>query len=419
MIKLKVRLNIHVMLGVTIVRISSFILHFLSALFMTFVAIQCNNIFMSNIYKESFTDSNGWSVIIPEDNCAYTSDDKQCFFKNIRSYDVKQEGMTLNILALIAAFEWISASFALYYLKESISWTPFISFIWNSSGVIVFMPFVMDLTILQAGLTAISLIAATMSQANDIFRETFHDLTSSHGKDQIFPPPSKRKNYHSTSVRDFRGYNIVVSPELLVNGQSQPKQKLTQTQTILHYSEYCTSASLLFLAVLILYMPDPLSWIVITCFVSILLCNLSGIAAHYSKLDQHNALDTPWYDLDWSKPGNHFKLLMLHSWSSLILALTILIYNSWYTLSSTDVPFFVRFTLYNLLVTFSAFGIFASICYIFSGTKRQDFSIFDKWMIRLDIGLTILSIASKLPIAYAVFYGVINMPGNNNKCNFF
>jgi len=194
---------------------------------------------------------------------------------------------------------------------------------------------------------------------------------------------------------------------------------LTHTQTVLHYTEYCTSASLLFLAVLMLYMPDPLSWTVITSFVSILLCNLTGIGAHYCKLDQHTTQPTSWYDLDWAKPGNHFKLFMLHSWSALLLALCVLIYNSWSSLSSTDVPLFVRFTLYNLLVTYSAFGIYASICYAFSGTKSENFENFDMWMVRLDYGLTVLSIAAKLPIAYAVFYGVINMPGASGTCKLF
>jgi hypothetical protein len=75
----------------------------------------------------------------------------------------------------------------------------------------------------------------------------------------------------------------------------------------------------------------------------------------------------PWYDLDWSKPGNHFKLFLLHSWSALLLALCVLIYTSWSSLSSTDVPLFVRFTLYKLLVTYSLFGVFANICYAAAG----------------------------------------------------
>jgi hypothetical protein len=38
---------------------------------------------------------------------------------------------------------------------------------------------------------------------------------------------------------------------------------------------------------------------------------------------------------------------------------------------------------------------------------------FDKWMERLDFGLTILSAAAKLPIAYTVFMGLIQEPGGS------
>ncbi len=91
-------------------------------------------------------------------------------------------------------------------------------------------------------------------------------------------------------------------------------------------------------------------------------------------------------------------------------------YNSWSHLSSTDVPLFVRFTLYNLLITYSLFGIYATICYAAAGNRRENFENFDMWMIRLDYGLSILSIAAKLPVAYAVFYGVIGMPSSEVSC---
>jgi len=397
-----------------ILRGFSFALHFISAIFLTFVAIRCGGSFSSNIYTEKFTDTEGYKTITPEVDCTEDKITFGCFFGITESYDVKQDGTKINILALLAAFEWISASFALYYIRDidpsNLYWTPFVSMFWNAAGVLIFMPYSMPLSILQTGITALSLLATTMAQINDIFRKniTENEVSDNKNKGSIF---QQNRRFHSTGVFDSKGYNIVVNQEM--------EKALTPTQTVLHYTEYCTSASLLFLAVLMLYMPDPLSWTVITSFVSILLCNLAGIGAHYCKLDQHNTQSTPWYDLDWSKPGNHFKLFMLHSWSALLLALCVLIYNSWASLSSTDVPLFVRFTLYNLLVTYSAFGIYASICYAFSGTKSENFENFDAWMVRLDYGLTILSIAAKLPIAYAVFYGVINMPGASGTCKLF
>lgn len=389
-----------------VLRIVSFSLHFLSAIFLAFVAARCGGAFSSHVYAESSTDLTGYEVISPQPPCDLSvSKDFKCFLSNTKTYDVNQDGMKLNVLALLAAFEWVSASFGLYYLYDVDSswfyWAPVVSNIWNAAGVIIFMPYTMPLDIFQLGVTALTFLVSSMAQINATFKKKEYRAQNSH--DPFFFP--------FTGVTDSRGYNVIVSNDSL--------QKLTPTQTILHYTEYCTSASLLFIAVSVLFMPDPLSWNVAVAFVSILLCNLTGIGAHYCKLDQHNTTPTAWYDLDWSKPGNHFKLFMFHSWSALLLALTILIYTSWNSLSSTDVPLFVRFTLYNLLVTYSAFGIWATVCYAFAGSRLSDFTKFNKWMVRLDYGLTILSLAAKLPVAYAVFYGLVAMPGSSNICKVF
>jgi hypothetical protein len=90
---------------------------------------------------------------------------------------------------------------------------------------------------------------------------------------------------------------------------------------------------------------------------------------------------------------------------------------AWVSLTSEDVPIWVRFILYNLLVTYSLFGIFATVCYTMAGS-RKDEANFNWWMENLDYGLSILSLAAKLPVAYTVFYGLVSMPGNDT-CKIF
>jgi hypothetical protein len=184
----------------------------------------------------------------------------------------------------------------------------------------------------------------------------------------------------------------------------------------MHYTEYCTSASLLFVAVLILFVPDPLSWAPLFGFTGILICNVTGIGAHNCKVDDDETAETQWYNLDWSRCGNHFKLFMLHSWFALISSMCIIIYLARDSLTSGDVPSWVRFILWNLLVTYTLFGVWATLCYAMMGRRREGDTNFDKWMERLDFGLTILSAAAKLPVAYTVFYGVVQEPGGN-VCN--
>jgi len=74
------------------------------------------------------------------------------------------------------------------------------------------------------------------------------------------------------------------------------------------------------------------------------------------------------------------------------------------------VPVWVRFIMWNLLVTYSVFGIVATVCYAFMRTRR-DQGRFDLWMGWLDWGLSVLSVAAKLPVAFTVYYGLVMQPG--------
>jgi hypothetical protein len=189
--------------------------------------------------------------------------------------------------------------------------------------------------------------------------------------------------------------------------------------TSMHYTEYCTSASLLFVAVLILYVPEPSSWAAIVGFTGILLCNLSGVCAHLCRqdgkaaeasghADGNNSYLSRALDMDWSNIRNHFKLYMLTAWVALFMAIFIIVYLSWDSFSSPDVPVWVRFILINLLVTYNLFGIWATVCYAIADMRGE-------WWADagLAYGLSILSVAAKLPIAYTVFYCLIGMPGDN------
>jgi hypothetical protein len=132
----------------------------------------------------------------------------------------------------------------------------------------------------------------------------------------------------------------------------------------MHYTEYCTSASLLFVGVLILYIPAPQSWASIIGFTGILLCNLTGVAAHLRKLDTaEERLELPFFDLDWGKIANHFKLYMIHSWIGMLMAVLIIVYLARDSFLNQDIPWWVRFILINLLVTYTLFGIWATSCY--------------------------------------------------------
>jgi hypothetical protein len=125
---------------------------------------------------------------------------------------------------------------------------------------------------------------------------------------------------------------------------------------------------------------------------------------------------------------------MIHAWIGLLMAVLIIVYLARDSFTSGDIPVWVRFILINLLVTYTLFGVFATVCYVMADsqeggddqgmilvgmeTDRAIGAGFKRWVgCRLGYGLTILSAIAKLPIAFTVFYGLIGMPGDE-KCMF-
>ena len=383
-------------------RLVTFLLHFVSAIFLVSVALSCNGGITTRAYTESFTDTAGFALVM--NATCQDPYSKECFYGLAQAYDVRQEGLQWNVFALLAGFEWLSASFALCYLLEfSHYWGLGACQLWNLLGVLLFMPYAMPLTLLQSSLTALSIIGgAVMQLAGEV--QSGLVMQGKGGNDLLF--------YANEGHGDW---DVVESGGRLWQVLKNPKQpgakvSPSQVRITLHYSEYCASASLLFVAVLILFIQDPLTWAATVGFTGVFLCNLAGIMAHLSKLDQHRKPETVWYNLDWVNDGNHFKLFILHSWTGLVLALGVILYLGKEDLINDGVPWWVRMVLWNLLVTFSLFGIFATVCYAWMGDRR-DQGRFDRWMVRLDWGLGVLSVAAKLPVAFTVYYGLVMAPG--------
>lgn len=385
----------------------TFLLHFGSALFLASVALSCSGRFTNLAYAESTTDSTGFALVM-NTTCGDPYS-KECFYGMAQTYDVRQEGLQWNVFALLAGFEWLSASFALYYIIEYSSqhyWGVFVCQVWNLAGILLFMPYAMPLTLLQSGLTGLSLIGgAVMQLAGEVQSGLAMRKHSGQTEEELLFYANAGQGDWDVVESGGRLWQV-----LKQNGSAGAKVSPSQVRVTLHYSEYCASASLLYVAVLILFIQNPLSWTAAVGFTGVFLCNLTGIMAHLSKIDQHRKPSTVWYNLDWVNDGNHFKLFMLHSWTGLGLALGIILYLGKENLTNSSVPWWVKMVLWNLLVTFSLFGIFATACYYWMGTRR-DQERFNRWMARLDWGLSILSVAAKLPVAFTVYYGLVMMPG--------
>ena len=93
-----------------------------------------------------------------------------------------------------------------------------------------------------------------------------------------------------------------------------------------------------------------------------------------------------------------------------------IIYTGRVALTDESVPGWVKFILWNLIVTYTLFGVWATICYNLAGTRLNE-QQFSTWIGRLDYGLTILSVAAKLPVAFTVYYGLVMKPGASDICS--
>lgn len=378
--------------GTQILRLLVFILHASAAIFIAFVATKCGASFISDSFTETLNSRHPGGYLVVTEGACKDPRNMSCFFGIPEVHDIAQRGLEWNVFALIAAFEWISASFALGHLSGNfdpskrtaadVSQIKLLCLVWNLAGALWLMPYTTPMSLMQAGATVLALLIATSVQ------------------------------YYPVGSEDDAG-------------------------VVMHYTEYCTSASFLFLGVLILYIPSPQSWAVIIGFTGILLCNLTGVAAHLCKLETAGVRGgLPVYDLDWGKTANHFKLYMIHAWIGLLMAMLVIVYLARESFTDGDIPWWVRFILMNLLVTYTLFGVWATACYAMADMRVKETD--SQWVVlvgkknekgmepgfrlwvssRLGYGLTILSAAAKIPIAFTVFYGLLGMPGEN-VCSVF
>lgn len=379
--------------GLRILSMAVFVIHASAAVFLAFVAGKCGASFVVDTFAETLGSRHPAGYLVVTERACGDPRNVSCFYGIPRAYDVAQRGLEWNVFALLAAFEWISASFALGHLSgnfdpakrppdNDVSQIKLLSLVWNLAGAIwLLVPG--HSSLLQLGITGLALMVATSVQ------------------------------YYPVGAED-------------------------SAAVVMHYTEYCASASLLFVGVLVLYIPNPPTWAVIVGFTGMLLCNLSGVAAHMCKLyTAAGRSQLPFFDLDWAKASNHFKLYMLHSWLGLLMAVLSIVYLARDSFADADIPWWVRLILINLLVTYGLFGVWATACYALADLQVRprpvrmqlmeeeelvDRSLdpgFARWVsCRLAFGLTVLSFAAKLPIALAVFFGLIGMPGDR-VCSVF
>jgi hypothetical protein len=97
--------------------------------------------------------------------------------------------------------------------------------------------------------------------------------------------------------------------------------------------------------------------------------------------------------------------LLQAAWISLLIPLTGLIYLTWDVLNSDDMPILVTLLIWNLLLSYSMFGIVPTFVYI-TGMGRKQLP----WL------LDLLNLTAKFPLPLIILSGFITRPGTTRFC---
>ena len=184
--------------------------------------------------------------------------------------------------------------------------------------------------------------------------------------------------------------------------------------TLLRYGEYCASAPLLFIAVLSVFALGPPSWTFILGFAGILLCNILGFPLHLLHVGAREAPNEVLKGEGDS--GNRLLNFMgFGNWHDIAVAELEMLRASWLGLSvglisiwcvgrtilfNASIPMFVLVVLWNMIFSYTMFGIAGTIFYLYDGLWKY-----------MDTTYDILSIVAKIPIAVSICIGFLQMPG--------
>lgn len=450
------------------IKISAFVLHALASLVILGVLFGCDTVrFGQRTTKMEPFDWKPWKSG-PGANATCNSRE-QCYRDAVPwADDEVMRGFKWNPYVLVFVFEWISASFALYYLRELRDVFKCVKnlkglltalpIVWNVLGVGVYVAWIVardsegtaEIVVVFCSFT----FACVVLLLYDSFRGMFLNLLSPY-----YVSTQGRYELHELHGRVWKVPLVGPDAAPLLERDAQLGELGVRLNVVLRYAEYTVTASLLYVAVLGVFVVEPPGWMAVCGYVSIFSCNVFGIPLHamHMLLDafvpyreatmrpdapsRQSTMPNPRISVNpstgarvgynqeeyvkgytgavWGRSDRMLsglagffgigkwkdfwvsKLYFLGgSWFSLMTGVLIILYVARGYLFSDVLPGFVLFALWNLIVTYAMFGFVGTVFYIFPGTWRY-----------MDVTLDILSLAAKLPIAVDVCIAFLQMPG--------
>ena len=317
-----------------------------------------------------------------------------CFRRDLPLYEATPGGLGWHLFALLGHFEWVSASFAFFYIRGPWArWSWWISSAMSATGSLLFLVsgklFVNEVAILMFALCG--------SVASFYL---YRDLNTG------------VQTRRTTTAWDTDSLRSVRAP-------------------VLRFLEYSITASELYVAVLAVFVIDAPAYMSLGGYALIAVCNLYGAMIHYSVATENvkqtltaRARGGPgtlrtlvvYAPLHGEEPGASFlprvwgsyiasnTSTLANSWMVFAIAMCLLFYQQTF-LFSADPPVFVVFAGWSLIVFYTSFGVWVTAVYAcppswFADTGSDPYAV-------LAVGLDVLSVGAKLSIVGALAGGFV------------
>ena len=108
------------------------------------------------------------------------------------------------------------------------------------------------------------------------------------------------------------------------------------------------------------------------------------------------------------EPWVNQMLLLNCAWLCLALPILGLVYLTRGWLFSTDMPWIATVMIWNLLVSYTLFGVVPTVVYIVGNPK---------WILKLDWGLDILNLMAKFPLPILILIAFSTRPAGFHPCS--
>ena len=327
-----------------------------------------------------------------------------------------------NPYGLVLAFEWVSAAFALFYLRDR-AWLAgrgaYLAMAWLLAGAAVYMGFYFFRGAgnwcepVAVGLS-LSLAGAVLSRY-DGWRDEFVRAVAEGAAEAM----SYRMHQQNGIL-----WRVPLGAEPA--GAWDARRLEARLAVMLRYGEYCITAPLLYVAVLTLFVVGPPAWAFVAGYLGVFVCNCLGLALHLIHVEIQDAPEqggnTEGWAVKWAhrrmgaRPAHtaaallgvgtwreHWVARLAYlegSWLGLLVGMMFVFYFGRPYLFNSAVPVVVLLSLWNLVLSYCLFGIVGTYFYVFDA----------KWPY-MDPAFDVLSLAAKIPIAGAVCVAFLSMPG--------